>query len=87
MNHLPPDIQARREVEDEAAKLGLQRAALNTTLAENTASVKELLAVALDVGVTMETIATLTGISRQTLHQWRKPTQNQRAAWLTGEDR
>ncbi len=71
MNNLPPEIRAQREVEDRAAQLGVQRAALNTETAANTANVKELLPQALAVGVPMETIAKLTGVSRQTLHQWR----------------
>jgi DNA invertase Pin-like site-specific DNA recombinase len=71
MNHIPRDIKAQRDVEDRAAQLGVQRAALNIKSAENSAAVKELLPDALATGVPMETIARLTGISRQTLHQWR----------------
>jgi hypothetical protein len=74
MNNLPMDIQARRDAEDCAAKLGLQRTALKATTDENTANIKELLPTALAAGVTMETLARLTGVSRQTLHQWHNET-------------
>jgi transcriptional regulator with XRE-family HTH domain len=69
--NLPAEILARRDVEDRAAKLGVQRAALTAKTNENTAAVKLLLPAALAAGVPMETIAKLTGVSRQTLHQWR----------------
>jgi hypothetical protein len=71
MNNLPAEIQARREVEDRAAKLGVQRATMKAAMNENTASVKALLPTALAADVPMETIAKLTGVSRQTLHAWR----------------
>lgn len=64
-------MQARRDFEDQFAALGQQRAKLNAEIAVNTGTIKELLGAALTAGVTMETLAQLSGVSRQTLHQWR----------------
>jgi hypothetical protein len=72
--NLPTDIQARRNFEDTLATLGQQRAELYASLGGNTSEIKRLLGAALDAGVTMETIAKLTRVSRQTLHQWRSET-------------
>lgn len=71
MAALPTEIQARRDAEDRAAQLGQERAELAKKARKNTKGIKDLLPVALESGLTMEALAQLTKVSRQTLHQWR----------------
>lgn len=71
MNALPPQMQARRDAEDRAIKLGQERVAIAKQTAANTTAIKKLLPDALAAGLTMEAVAELTKVSRQTLHQWR----------------
>lgn len=71
MIELPDDIKARRDAEDAAAELGQERAALAKKVTGNSKKIRELLPGALEAGVTMESLAKLTKVSRQTLHAWR----------------
>jgi hypothetical protein len=72
MNNLPLDVQARRSIEDRAAKLGKERSKLDSGLATNTQAIIDLLRDATGSGVPYEHIATLVGVSRQTLFRWRE---------------
>lgn len=58
-------------MEDAAILLGQERANLDRALAGNTQRIKELLPVALDAGISLDALAKLVNVSRQTLHQWR----------------
>lgn len=72
MADLPPDIQARRNIEDRAAHLGAKRRDLDGELTENTQDIIQLLRDAEGTGVTYDYLAHLTGVSRQTLYRWRE---------------
>jgi Homeodomain-like domain len=72
MPELPPDIQARRAIEDRAAKLGIQRRGFETALAANTHKVIDLLRDADGSGVPLEQLAALLGVSRQSIYNWRE---------------
>lgn len=68
---LPPEIVAKRAVEDRAAKLGSTRATLEGNLNRNTTEIRALLRDSIDAGVSLDLLAQLTHVSRQTLHRWR----------------
>jgi len=72
MNDLPPNIQARRAIEDRAAKLGAQRRGYETGLARNTQEIIDLLRDADGSGVPLEQLAALLGVSRQSIYNWRE---------------
>jgi hypothetical protein len=69
--NLPPEIQARRAVEDQAAQLGAERQILDDRTIANTRAIMALLPEAEDVGVPLEQLSVLVRVSRQTLHRWR----------------
>src|ERR1700691_3659094 len=69
--NLPPQIQARRAVEDRAAQLGVERRDLDDRTLANTRAIMALLPEAESAGVPLEQLSTLAGVSRQTLHRWR----------------
>lgn len=71
MVDLPPEIEARRSVEDRALKLGADRAELDAQLARNTLAIKALMGEAEAVRLPLESFAKMVGVSRQTLHHWR----------------
>jgi DNA-binding transcriptional regulator YiaG len=71
MVNLPAEIQARRVIEDNALRLGQERAQLDAQLAGNTTNIKQIIGHALDVGIPLEQLAQMVHVSRQTLHQWR----------------
>ncbi len=73
MNDLPPEIAARRVIEDRAAKLGATRSILEADLNENTAQIKVLLRDAEGSGVPYDQLAALLHVSRQTIFNWREP--------------
>lgn len=68
---LPPDVQARRAVEDRAIKLGNERNRLEDRLAKIIEDAVELMSDAERDGVSIERLAELIGISRPTLYRWR----------------
>lgn len=72
MNNLPPDIQARRAVEDRAIQLGSERRDLDDRIAKNTQNIIDLISDAADAGIPFDHLATMVGVSRQTLHRWRE---------------
>ena len=68
---IPPDLQARRSIEDRAAQLGAKRRELEAERGANNQAIIQLLRDAEGAGVTYDYLAHLTGVSRQTLHRWR----------------
>jgi hypothetical protein len=70
--NLPPDMQARRAIEDRAAQLGADRRHLEADLAVNTSAIIDLLRDAEGSRIPYEHLATLTGVSRQSLFRWRE---------------
>jgi DNA-binding transcriptional regulator YiaG len=72
MNTLPSSIQARRAVEDRAVQLAEQRHKIDDQVAENTQAIIDLLPEAAKVGITLDQLAEVIGVSRQTLHRWRE---------------
>ena len=70
MASLPPDMQARREIEDRALELGAERAGLEDRLGTNTEQIGDLLSKALETGVPVEHYSRMVGVSRQTLYRW-----------------
>jgi hypothetical protein len=72
MNDLPPDIQARRAIEDRAATLGAQRRDLNGGLEANTHAMIDLVRESDGSGLPLEQLAGLLGVSRQTIYNWRE---------------
>jgi hypothetical protein len=67
---LPPEIRARREIEDQAAVLGAQRRDLENGLAINKQRIIALLPTALAAGLPMDGFAKLVRVTRQTLYSW-----------------
>jgi hypothetical protein len=76
---LPPDVQARRAVEDNAIKLGRERTRLEGRLGEIIEEAVELMGDAERNGVPMEHLAELIQVSRPTLYRWRDATAILRA--------
>jgi hypothetical protein len=72
MNDLPPDIQARRAIEDRAAALGAQRRDLSASVEVNTHAMIDLVREAEGSGVPFEHLAGLLGVTRQTIYNWRE---------------
>jgi hypothetical protein len=72
MTDLPPDMQARRAIEDRAVQLGNERRDLDGRLAANTQAIIDLLRDAEGSGIPYEHLAEIVGVSRQTLFRWRE---------------
>ena len=72
MSKLPSQIQARRAIEDRAAKLGHQRRTYEAGLARNTEEIIALLRDAEGSGVPNDQLAALLGVSRQSIYNWRE---------------
>ena len=72
MDHIPSNIQARRAVEDRAIRLGGERRDLDNRVAVNTQAIIDLLPSAANAGVPFDHVATLVGITRQTLYRWQE---------------
>jgi DNA invertase Pin-like site-specific DNA recombinase len=70
MNDLPPDLQARRVVEDELAKLGSERNRIESEAGANIEAVVAAIPDAIEAGIPFDGIARLVGVSRQTLYRW-----------------
>ena len=71
MNDPLSDIQAQRDFEDEALRLGAERATLDAQLATNLEQLVDLLNQAPEHGVSVERFAGLVGVRRQQLYRWR----------------
>jgi hypothetical protein len=71
MTDLPPEMQARREFEDQALKLGAERARLEGQLGTNLEQIVDLLEKAHEVGVPIDHYARMVGVRRQQLYRWR----------------
>jgi hypothetical protein len=80
MTDLPPDMQARRAVEDRAVQLGAERRGLDDQAAANTQAIIDLLPQAETAGVPLEHLAGLLTVSRQTLYRWRDTVARLRGA-------
>jgi AcrR family transcriptional regulator len=76
---LPPDVKARRAVEDKAIKLGRERNRLEGRLAQIIEEAVELMSEAERNAITIERLAELIDISRPTLYRWRDATAILRA--------
>jgi hypothetical protein len=70
-NDLPPEVQVRRNVEDQAMEAGAKRLRLAAELEANTNRIRRLLPEAIAAGIPIDRYAQMVGISRQTLHRWR----------------
>jgi hypothetical protein len=70
MTDLPPDLQARRAVEDELARLGSERNRLESEAGTNLETIVAAIPRATEVGIPFDGIAHLVGVSRQTLYRW-----------------
>jgi predicted TIM-barrel fold metal-dependent hydrolase len=71
MAELPPEMQARREFEDQALQLGAERAKLENQLGSNLEQIVALLDKAPGVGVSIDHYARMIGVRRQQLYRWR----------------
>jgi hypothetical protein len=69
--NLPPEIQARRVIEDRAAVLGAEREQLDEQSTANTAAIMALLGEAEDAGMPIEHFAALVKVTKQTLYRWK----------------
>ena len=70
--NLPPEIQARRVIEDRAAVLGAEREQLDEQSTANTAAIMALLGEAEDAGMPIEHFAALVKVTKQTLYRWKR---------------
>lgn len=64
-------LRRRRAVEDEAIRLGAERADLEARLSYNTQDIIDRLKEAGEFGLPLDTFAKLVGVSRQKLYRWR----------------
>lgn len=71
MTNLPPDLQARRELEDRAIALGAERRELDARQKGNLGAIVGLIHDAEGI-LPLEDIAKLVGVSRQTLYRWQE---------------
>jgi len=73
MAEIPRDIQATRAIEDRSIELGDERGRLENELAANTTAIVALLREWADAGspIPLDRLASLVGVSRQTLYRWR----------------
>jgi DNA invertase Pin-like site-specific DNA recombinase len=72
MNNPKQQIQAQRAIEDQAIKLGDERGDLEDRLAANTTSIVNLLREQEGSGIPFDRLASLVGVSRQTLYRWQE---------------
>jgi transcriptional regulator GlxA family with amidase domain len=64
-------MQAQRDLEDEALRLGSERNGLEAKLGKNLEQIVDLLAQAPEHSVSVERFASLVGVRRQQLYRWR----------------
>jgi hypothetical protein len=91
MTEIPPDLQARRAVEDEAIRLGRQRHEALAQTAANTCSIIELLRKPEHALIPLDHLAQLLGVSRPSIYRWREraqeiPADRTVADWLAEQD-
>jgi len=91
MSEIPPDIQARRTIEDEAIRIGQERAALSHRMTENTWTIIELLRRPEHALIPLDHLAQLLGVSRPSIYRWREtaekiPPHRTVADWLSERD-
>lgn len=72
MTEIPPDLQARRAVEDELVRLGSERNRLESELASNIEAIVAAIPKAIETGIPFDGVARLVGVSRQTLYRWQE---------------
>jgi hypothetical protein len=75
MTEIPPDLQARRAVENELLQLGSERNRLESELAANIEAIVAAIPKAIEVSIPFDGIAKLVGVSRQTLYRWQEVTR------------
>jgi hypothetical protein len=75
MTEIPPDLQARRAVEDELVQLGSERNRLESELASNIEAIVAAIPKAIETGIPFDGVARLVGVSRQTLYRWQEVTR------------
>jgi DNA-binding transcriptional regulator YiaG len=91
MNQTPPDIQARRSVEDRAVQLGSARNELAARTTQNTQAIIDLLREPTHTLISLDHLANLLGVSRQSLYRWREigqeiPAGTSATEWLSMQD-
>ncbi len=72
MTDIPPDLQARRAIEDNLIRLGSERTRLEGELAANISVILAAIPKATEVGIPFDGVAKLVGVSRQTLYRWQE---------------
>lgn len=65
-------IEQRREIEDEALRLGEQRREIHGNVDENRRAISALLETAVAHGISVEHFAQLVGVRRASLYRWRE---------------
>jgi hypothetical protein len=70
MSKQEAELRHRREIEDRAIALGDERTELDDQLGANTTAIVELLRDWEGSGIPFEHLASLVGVSRQTLYRW-----------------
>jgi hypothetical protein len=71
MTDITSGIQAQRDFEDEALRLGKERDELEARLGSNLERIVDLLHKAPEHGVPVERYAKIIGVRRQQLYRWR----------------
>jgi hypothetical protein len=71
MTDLPPNMQAKRAVEDQALALGAERRKIDDQHIANTRAIIALIPHAGEAGVSLDDLASMVQVSRQTLYRWR----------------
>jgi hypothetical protein len=71
MTTLPPDVEARRTVENEALRLGDERARLLGEVGANLDAMLDGFDRAKEVGISIEQYASHLKVRRQDLYRWR----------------
>jgi|GEM_PF-3635382 len=72
MPDLSEDLKAQRAIEDRLIKLGTEREGLLAKTSDNIQAITDTIGVALDAGLTIERVAQLVRVSRQTLYRWKE---------------
>jgi hypothetical protein len=91
MTPSPPDLQARRAIEDRAIELGAERGDLTARTMYNTHAIIDLLRDPAHATLPLDHLANMLGVSRQSLYRWREigqkiPAGTTASEWLTMQD-